>query len=100
MKDVQHIPAGAFPCDFELDGGNLNLEVKGGKLWICFNGECLIRVRGFDEFSIDGEKLNHKHEALLKSVKSFLCDGLDEPVKNDLWNEMIDLGYGDLLEGE
>ena len=98
--DIKHIPSGMFPVDFELEkGGNLNLEVKGNKLWLCYNGECLIRARGFEEVTVEGESLETIKELhdQLQSISDDEYPGPREPPREptqadrDRWKEEREL---------
>ena len=80
MKGVQHIATGMFPDDFELKGGDLNLDVTGYRLWLCYNGECMIRVRGFKKFTVNGEPLETVKE-LREQLDSISEDEFPPPRK-------------------
>ena len=45
------------PVDYTVDGGLVNLQIDRNKAWICINGQCAIRIRGFEKFTLHGEEI-------------------------------------------
>ena len=53
-KTIVHTSATITPpVDFTLDGGNVNFQIIGDRLWMCIDGHCMLRIKGFKNVTCD-----------------------------------------------
>ena len=45
------------PVNFTLTGGNVNFQIIDEKLWMCIDGHCMLRVKGFENVTLDGNSI-------------------------------------------